>query len=336
MRRFAPFFLLALAGCPDDNVTTEGGGGSGAGGGGGADGGADPGGGGAGGGPLSCDEPKSAVIGPDGGELSHCGATLVFPEGALAEDEEITISVEAAPPEAPFERELAAPVFVMTPEFPELALPVSLTLDHDAAGSRIYLARYDDAEQTYFGIESCETTETTIQQFVGALGTWTVLRDVNDYPDSTQGLGDGTIDATFLDTETNFDLDSQGSYGIYQSSESGDRVVTLIAWNEIEGGIQQLRLDFNVDATGTDGQLVQATWTDTVTSMGYSFIDGLVGSGGTFTVTETEDGRFQGEVTANMSGGNPPTEEPLSATFDVAVEKYAFPPEQSCPGGEGG
>src|SRR5690349_6050999 len=101
MRRFAPIFLLALAGCPDDNVTTEGGGGAGAEGGGGSGAGGADGGGGSGGGPLSCEEPKSASIGPDGGELSHCGATLVFPEGALAEETEITISVEAAPPEAP-------------------------------------------------------------------------------------------------------------------------------------------------------------------------------------------------------------------------------------------
>jgi hypothetical protein len=231
MRSFAPLFLLALAGCPDDNATEDGGGGAGATGGGGsdADGGADTGGGGAGGAP-SCDEPATAVIGPDGGELSHCGATLIIPEGALADDTEISIAIDDAPPEAPFERDFAAPAFVITPELPELLLAASLTLDHDAPGSRIYLARYDDAEQTYFGIESCETTDTTIQQFVGAFGTWTVLRDVNDYPDSTQGLGDGTMELSFLATDTTFDLDSPGSYGIYQSSESGDRSVTLIGW----------------------------------------------------------------------------------------------------------
>ncbi|NUP13551.1 MAG: hypothetical protein HOW73_46535 [Polyangiaceae bacterium] len=344
MRTFFLSYFAALtlfaAGCGDDETSPSGGGGASSGGEGGTGGtGGETGGapsqggaGGAGGGPIRCDEPASAVIGPDGGELSHCGATLTIPAGAVSAEETFTIAIEATPPEAPFEREFASPIFVITPEEPALNALLSLTLEHEAGDSRFELAWYDETEQTFFPINPCEVTDTSKQQFVGLLGTYTVLRDINDYPDTTSGLGDGTMNLDFLGAPSVFDLDSPGSYGIFENRADGGRNVTLIAQRDVEGGIERLRADVLLDEGGASGTLIQVEWLSTVLGGGYSYIDGLVGSDGTLDITETAEGRLVGSFSANVNGGNPPAEEPLAATFDVSAELFKFPPELECPG----
>jgi hypothetical protein len=268
-----------------------------------------------------------------GGELAHCGATLVVPAGAVARPTTFRIAAIEPPAAAPFEHELASPVFEISPEMPELADLVSLTLEHTAADSRFKLARFDETLGGFAWIEACQVTDTTIQQYLGALGTWTVLRDVNDYPDSTSGLGDGTIELSFLGEDVVYDLDDPGGYGIYQASENGDRNVTIIGHREVAGGLEQIRIDFSALAAG-GGSLIQIEWISTVIGGGYSYIDGLIGSGGEIMLEETVEGRLVATLSANVQGGNPPGEEPLAATFDVSVEAYAFPPELVCPGGE--
>jgi hypothetical protein len=157
-----------------------------------------------------------------------------------------------------------------------------------------------------------------------------VLRDPYPYPDSVGGLGDGTVDLTFLATSTTYDVDQEGSYAIFSSSESGGRSITLQLYRSLQPeGIESLKIDFAVGPGGLDGKLIQANFTSTVQG-GFSYIDGLVGKDGSITVEETADGRYVGSLSATLQGGDPPHEEPLTATFDVAVEKYAFPPELSC------
>lgn len=289
--------------------------------------------GGSGGGP-DCEVPSSAQIGPEGGTLEHCGATLVVPAGALADTVSFQIGVDPAPPEAPFQHELASPVFNIRPQNPGLRQPASLTLAHEAADSRFELVRYDERFGGFAAIEACEVTATSIQQFVGVLGTWAVLRDTVDYPESTSGLGDGTLDLDFLEDQVAYDLDAANSYGIYQENEDGSKTVTLLAIREVEDGLERLRIDFSTLAAG-GGALVQVDWLSTVTSTGYSYISGLIGSAGEIEVDET-NGRLVGTLSANVQGGDPPGEMPLSVSFDVAVEVFAFPPELSCPGGPDG
>jgi hypothetical protein len=322
----------ACSGAESPGGTSGPGGGQGTGGRGGGQGGDGEGGGG--GGDARCDVPSTRVIGPDGGAVKHCGAKLVVPAGALEDDVSFTIAVDETPPDPPFERSFASPVFRMTPEAPGLLAPAELTLPHERApGARFEMARYDRTEAAFFGFEACEVTDTTIGQSVFALGTLAVLRDVNTYPPSTSGLGGGAIQLSFLSSIDDYDLDAQNNYGIYASAPNGERLVTLNGLRDVAGGVESLRVDFTVAEDGASGSLVQVQWISTVTSTGYSFIDGLIGSGGALTISEMPDGRLVGEIAATLEGGNPPEQQPLEATFDVTVEKYAFPPELSCGGG---
>lgn len=331
-----------LFACGDDTEPEGGGGSGGAPQGGSTTGGASQGGmggmggtgdGGAGAGP-DCETPSSAEIGPEGGTLEHCGAKLVIPPGALADTQSFQIGIDPAPPQAPFHYELASPVFNIRPQNPGLQQPASLTIAHEAADSRFELVRYDERFGGFAPIEACEVTATSIQQFVGVLGTWAVLADTLDYPDSTTGLGDGTLDLDFQGDQVTYDLDAANSYGIYQANEDGSKTVTLLAIREVKGGLERLRIDLSTLALG-GGALVQVDWLSTVTGTGYSYIQGLIGSAGEISVEETE-GRLLGSLSANVQGGDPPGEVPLSLSFDVAVELFAFPPELSCPSGPEG
>ncbi len=340
MRAQAALLLAAAAAgaCGDD--ATQPTGGAAAGGAGGSEtGGAASGGGAAGGaeggGGSACDGgSREQVVGRDGGTLTFCGATLEIPAGALADDATVGIAIDPSPPDPPFHYEVASPAFVMTPSDLPLLAPASVTIPHAAASSRFELAVVDEANDTFAMFEACMVTDTSLQQFVGALGTFAVLRDVVDYPESTTGLGSGEVELTFLGETKTYDVDAQGNYAIFQSSESGDRTVTIDTLYPVPDGVESLRIDFVVDAAGTSGSLVQVQWISTVTSQGYSFIDGLVGADGTIDVTEQPDGRLVGTLSATLSGGDPMTDQPLAATFDITADLYAFPPELSCPGGE--
>lgn len=332
---FASALLLTALGCTDEGEPM-GGGGSGAsppiGGsasGAGGEGGAVEGGGGA---APSCDEPASAEIGPEGGELSHCGATLTIPPSAVSEATTFTIAIDPEPPAPPFQRELASPLFLLTPEAPALSAPVSLRIEHEPADARFEIATVIDG--SFAAIEACEVTPESQQQWVGVLGRWAVLRDLNDYPDSPDGLGDGTMVVDFLGETPTFDLDDVGGYGILQADAAGGRSVTLIGRRDVAGGIEQLRIDLYASEDGSADGLVQVSWISTVLSGGYSYIGDLIGTLQSFDLTQTPEGRLVGSLAVEVEGGDPPSLEPMSVTFDVAAEAYAFPPELSCPGGE--
>ena len=285
------------------------------------------------GGGDACGVPTTATIDAAGGEIEHCGATLVVPPDAVSRPTTLSIVVIDPPAAAPFNHELISPVYEVSPEMPELLAPVSLRIEHTPVEGYVKLARFESAIGGFGAIEACDVTETSIQQFVGQLGTWAVLHDTNDYPDSTTGLGDGTIDLQFLGQDVVYDLDDPLSHGIYQDSADGTRVVTLTGRREVAGGLEQFHVDFVVPEVG-EPALVQLDWISTVTGTGYSYIDGLIGSGGMIAVDRTPEGRFVGTLSANAVGGDQQHEEALSAGFDVAVELYAYPPELVCPGGK--
>ncbi|APR76841.1 Hypothetical protein A7982_02188 [Minicystis rosea] len=287
--------------------------------------------GGAGGGAECPPEGVKKTIGAEGGTITLCGAVVEFPQGALAADTEIAIDTDPNPPSVPFERELASPVFRVAPATAALQKPVSITLPRSSPGSRVQMAVYDETEAAYLTFEACDVTDTTIQQFVGSLGTYTVLRDINDYPSGPSGLGDGTVVLTFLGSTVTYDLDEKGNYGIYTAEADGSRAVTLSILKSVGDGIESLRIDFGAEPGGMAGSLIQVERIATA-SGAYSYIDGLVGSGGSVTIMETAEGRLVGELAATVHGGDPQQDVPLQATFDVSVGKFAFPPELACPG----
>lgn len=274
--------------------------------------------------------PQTAIFGADGGELALCGATLRVPAGAVAEDIMFGIEVVTPPADPPFEYEFASPVFHFTPTGTFFTKPVELTLPRPVTTDRIALGRHDPALDRFGIIEACEVTDTTISQSVYELGTFAALRGTYAYPDSTAGLGGGALELELLGATATFPLD----FGIYADREDGGRNVSLKALRELDGGLESLRVELGIDSDGA-ATLVSVEWISTITSEGYTYIDGLIGSNGAVTLSVAEDDHYVGELSATAHGGNPPHDEPLHATFDVTVEKYTFPPELSCPGMDG-
>ncbi|MCY1064207.1 hypothetical protein OV090_05525 [Nannocystis sp. RBIL2] len=277
--------------------------------------------------------PVSEAFGPAGGELSLCGATLRVPADAVAEDVVFGIEVIEPPTAPPFEQEFASPVFRFTPDDVAFAQPVELILPRPATDHRISLARHVPEEDAFWIVEACDLTDTTIAQSFFQLGTFATLRGTYKYPDNTSGLGDGTIELELLGNTASFPLDMSG-FGIYSDAEDGSRTLTVKSVREVDGGVESLRIDFGVDSTGDIASLVAVEWLSTVGGGGYTYIVDLIGSDGVITLTDSADNHYTGELSAIAHGGNPPHDEPLHATFDVTVEKYAFPPELSCFGGD--
>jgi len=283
-------------------------------------------------GAVEC-EPVTAQIGPDGGELSLCGATLRVPAGAVAEEVEFGIAVIEPPAEPPFEQVFAAPVFDFTAGDAAFMLPVELILPHEVTDKRIGLGRYDEVESRFWIIEACEVTDTTISQSVFQLGIYTALRGTYDYPDNSTGLGGGSIELEIFGAPASFSLDESNGFAIFSDAEDGSRTLTLKSVRDVDGGVESLRVDFAVDATGEEANLIAIEWLSTVTSEGYTYIADLIGMDGVITLDLADGDHYVGELGATARGGNPPHDEVLQATFDVTVEKYAFPPELGCFGG---
>ncbi|MCY1054887.1 hypothetical protein [Nannocystis sp. SCPEA4] len=284
-------------------------------------------------GAVEC-EPVTAQIGPDGGELSLCGATLRVPAGAVAADVEFGIAVVEPPTEPPFEQVFASPVFEFTASADAFTQPIELILPHEPTEDRLALSLYDELSNEFWIIEACKVTDTTISQSVFQLGIFAALRGTYPYPDSTNGLGGGTIELELLGMPASFSLDDPGNFGIYSDAEDGSRALTLKAIREIDGGVESLRIDFGVDAAGETATLTAVEWLSTVTSEGYTYIADLIGSDGVITLDLVDGDHYVGELSAVTFGGNPQHDEMLHATFDVTVEKFAFPPELGCFGGE--
>ncbi|PCC74273.1 ZU5 domain-containing protein [Nannocystis exedens] len=277
--------------------------------------------------------PVSEAFGPAGGELTLCGATLRVPAGAVAEDVVFGIEVIEPPAEPPFEQEFASPVFRFTPDDLAFDQPVELILPRPVTDHRISLARHVPEDEAFWIVEACDVTDTTIAQSFYQLGTFVTLRGTYKYPDSTSGLGGGTLELELLGKTASFPID-MGGFGIYADAEDGSRTVTLKSVREVDGAFESLRVDFAVDGSGDVASLVAVEWLSTVDG-GYTYIVDLIGSDGFITLTDSTGDHYAGELGATVHGGNPPHDEQLHATFDVTVEKYTFPPELSCFGGGG-
>ncbi|MDC0723415.1 hypothetical protein [Nannocystis bainbridge] len=278
--------------------------------------------------------PVTQLLGPAGGELTLCGATLRVPADAVAEEVLFGIEVIDPPADPPFEQEFASPVFRFTPDDVVFAQPVELILPRPVTDSRISLGRHVPEDDAFWIVEACDVTDTTIGQSYYQLATYAALRGTYDYPDSTSDLGEGTIELEILGVPASFPIDAS-SFGIYADAADGSRTVTLKSVREVDGGFESLRIDFAVDSTGDVANLVAVEWLSTVDAGGYTYIADLIGSDGVITLSDATGDHYAGELSAVAHGGNPPHDEPLQATFDVTVEKFTFPPELSCMGGGG-
>jgi hypothetical protein len=130
-----------------------------------------------------CSLPTKATIDVAGGQLTHCGATLVVPPGALAGPMTIKI-VAVPPPAAPPGHALISHAFEIESGLP-IASWSSLTIAYPPAQGTVMLARFDEESEVMRAVEACEITGATVQQFlpptaesaVGTyeLGTWGVI-----------------------------------------------------------------------------------------------------------------------------------------------------------------
>lgn len=271
--------------------------------------------------------PVQREIGPEGGMLRLCGAELVVPPDAVAAPVLFGIERLDDPGEPPFDMEFAGPAFRFTPQDPGLQQQASVRVPR--ADARIGgLAYFFPDVAEYILIEACQVSAGGVQQFSGLLGDFAALRYLGDLPDSTQGLGDGTIQTLTGTIQADFDLDAPGNnHAIYQDREDGSRLVTIASM--IEGDqFEYVRFDLVVDFDAGTGELVQIS---RLGSIGGSYIVDLMGTA-SISFGDLSDGRIRAEIDATLASG--PDEIPFQATIDAAAERYIFPPSLQCPGGD--
>lgn len=273
---------------------------------------------------VACDTgaSRSGAIGPDGGELRLCGARLAVAAGVLADDTEFTITQVEQPEAAPFQRVPAGPAFAFGASVDPLPGLVEIDVPADDAPGYLYLYRHIEGE--WFGIEACRAGDGVAGQNVAALGTFAAMRDTVVYPPAANGLGEGTVDAIFDGTARPFTLDAD-SRGIYEEGPDGGRSLTLYLWYTPPGrGLEVLDLRLAAPAGG-EIAVIAASWID-LDGGSYSFIDGL--TAGSASATLTGDGaHYTGTIAVTFEGAHE-----LTATVDVTLEPYVFPPGLSCPG----
>lgn len=272
--------------------------------------------------------PVEAEIGPEGGVLRRCGAQMIVPPNAVAVPTLFGIERVASPPPAPFDMELAGPAIRFTPIDQSFDETISVRVPRDDS-RRGGLAVHDPAEPAMFMIEACEYSEMGLQQFVGALGTYAAIRYVGHIPVSNQGLGDGEFITTTEGLTNVHDLDDPGdNWAVYYDLPDGRRQVTVHALKSFDDSFEFARLDFSVNQQTGEGALQQISVLGTHNG---SYLDGLIGEA-ELTFGDLSDGRLRGQIEATLASG--PKQVSFEATFDVAVERYYFPSELSCPGGK--
>lgn len=275
--------------------------------------------------------PVQATIGSEGGALELCGARLEVPENAVAQPTTFGIERLDAPPPPPFDMSFVGPVFRFTPQNVPLQLPASITVPRTDT-ARGGLVRFDAEQDGFILIEACGTTDTSLQQYQYVLNTFAAARFVGDLPDSTQGLGDGSLAGTIDGGAHDYDVDEPGNYAIYEDRADGSRLVTVsVLKSPSEGDFESLRMNLVVNASDGTGDVVQIEF---LSSIGGQFVGGsyMVGIMGTASITfgDLGDGRVRANVDANLarSGGG---DLPLQMALDVGIERFIFPPSLSCP-----
>jgi hypothetical protein len=274
---------------------------------------------------------SEAEIGAAGGELDHCGARVAIAAGALDSVRNVRLTVVALPDGAPSWLEPAGAAFDVEVEGgvpPAAQPPLSVLVPHASTTRSLYFYRYD-AQDGYQPIEACTVTDRAIGQDVSVGGTFVALMDREDFPDSTDGLGSGTIDATFMGEQRSYDLDDDGfaTFAIYDEAVPGEWSVTLSVAqviSDVELRRVLIKLAIANDGTAT---LIEVTYGSTAAPNGlWSY---LPFDPEPPAITVTRDGQgIVGSLEVELRSGD--ATELLSADFDVTVDKFRYPPELAC------
>lgn len=266
------------------------------------------------------------TIGPDGGQISLCGATLDIPEGALAADTSFGIEIVESPVDPPVEQEFVPAVFRFTPDDSDLPFAATLTMPVDLSdGHYRQLAFYNEPELYWYTLEACPGEGTLSTQTV-KLGLWSVLRDVVQYPSSNSGLGEATVDLQFMGGPMQFVVDSMGS-ATYEGQLTS-RSVYLSLWRTNDTSFDHL--DMRWGEGNGESNLLQVSYYNGASGEIWGWLEPVDGPAVDFSVTVDAEGRIQGtfEVLLNLNGAS----ETMTGTLNVLPEKYKYPPEATCGG----
>jgi hypothetical protein len=271
-----------------------------------------------------------AVFDVTGGSLALCGAEITMPPGVLDEARTVSLTVVELPPESPGWLDQAGLAFEVEVEgdLPtgEVA-PLDVVVPHAETTRYVYLYTYVADMWGY--LEACTREADRIGQEAWNEGVFVALVEREDFPESVTGLGSGSVEVTFDEVPSTFDLDADTieTHAIYDGVD-GNRSVTLSATKEAAGSsLERLRIDFGIDETG-DATLVQITYGSTADVNGFwSYLPFQPGAA-SVELTHDENGELAGSVSAELTRGE--AVEPFSAAFDVVVEKYRYPPEGYC------
>lgn len=276
-----------------------------------------------------CEPSRSASmsVGSSGGSLSLCGASVEVSAGALTEDVMLTLRIVELPKPLPFALEQAGLAFALEIEGDLPAAsepPLALLVPHAATNRHLFFYR---AGAEYQQIEACTVDDTVIGQRVAVGGTYVALVDTEDFPDSRNDLGTGTLDATFDGKSDSYDFDSGeiDTYAIYDESADGSRTYTLSATKPLPAdNLAVARLTFSHAKDGS-AEMIEVTYGDLNGLWSYLPFGETASE---ITVEQDQAGGITGTFSVELMLGE--GRKVLTGSFDASAEKFRYPPSLSC------
>lgn len=277
-------------------------------------------------GPSACERVTSA-IGPEGGTVSLCGASLEVPAGALTESTNFSVEHVLSPSQPPwFDHEFAGPAIrfdsdrpIPQPSKVHIALPFTAR-----EGQRVYLAQA--VEGDWSGLEPCPRSG-ALGQWVRQLGVYVVLRSTDAYVGNR--VGQGIIHTELSGERRDYDIPGSVGFARYQLGADGTQSVDLLATHE---RFERLRLSLSAPPNGP-GTLVLVDRLCFGSASCPPYND-VAGNAGVAVDLSRGDSTLSGsfEVTVFVEGRS----EILKVSFTVTPVKWAPPSSTYCPGPDSG
>lgn len=276
--------------------------------------------------PENC-EPGATVtdsIGPAGGTITLCGASVVVEPDTLTEDLDWSITIADDFPEAPPGTVQVGAAFVF--DGPDGEIGALYNVPHSNNGRPVSLFALADGE--WVGLEACVVNDATIGQYFAGDHTLVASTADRDFPDNTAGLGSGRFTITFQETDTVIEL-TGSDYAIHDGVPGGNRSLDVFALQEITPEeARNLRMQL---FSGPDGAGLISVQYGTTGAFGlWNWLQPIDGEPTAFEITGEGDS-WQGSATVDLRQGE--TVEPATIAFEFTTEAFRFPPELACPGG---
>jgi hypothetical protein len=270
----------------------------------------------------------ATVIGPAGGTITFCGASLRVPEGALDSERTFTLVRSAATVAPPFEHVVAGSAIRFEPEDTFFAKHAAISVPvNGSEGGYLHAYFRDPGTGAWTGIEHCTSHTDTLEIHFLRLGTFVAVQDTEVFPNSPGGSG--AASATVGGQEMIFSFGPPG-YAIFTPTEDG-RFVDLVGRDHSGGENEYRRLRFMLwfDANGAlEFTRVELTLTDGADARFY--VNDSDTESSLFELSQQSDA---GLISASFSGeldGNNGTITLGSGQLSATVEKYRWPPEGAC------